>query len=239
MTKCPLCNFTFGERAQFLQHILENHDKTHFYLNQLVHKDGNCHFCGEKIAQADSISHVTSCHADKALLQISKKPLYKPKSHQEKLSPFISQLVNNKQPQKTQQQSPGQKRKERKPQMKEEIATPINEEEEENDEYVRFIASSIAASGLDIESVEIGPIKPVKVDEPKGEKPNSIQVNEEFWNSLDKIDAAMQMDGQIEYDEDNESIVCKKCGKSFSTLSRLFQHYWESHKDMLSKFTTL
>ena len=228
LINCPLCSFCCSTNREFLMHILDRHDPDRFYLRLFFDKQGKCKYCEAKVTNQEKLNHIIGCQVERALSYISKKPNFKGKDHKSKLSPFINSLLqgrNQKSKQKPQEQE----------QSKE--TTQVNTfEEEEDNTYIRFIASTIHADGLDVGEVEIGPISRVDEEDSKpAVSPNTTLIDKNFWDKLDKIDTAMKMNDFISIDDEGE-LFCKQCHMSFHTTARLLQHYWDNHQRLLDKF---
>ncbi|EAX98636.1 Zinc finger, C2H2 type family protein [Trichomonas vaginalis G3] len=227
---CPLCDFTFQTNSQFLKHILEAHDKDHFYFNNLIAGFNTCKECGTKLStKQETISHISTCKTDKTLYFISKKANKRAKKHVELLGPFCLKLSQQNKPQN---QKKGYKNDQRQNQQ-ENIDDLV--EDEENEEYIRFIGDTIATNGLDVGKADVGPIAPVTAETKETLDPNSVALDDEFWKQLDKIDSAMRMQNKIDIDEDGNP-TCTLCKQTFHSLARLLQHYWTTHKGMLSEY---
>lgn len=227
---CPLCDFTYQSPAQLLRHILEVHDLNHFYLSQMCAGYNTCKECGTKLQNLqETIMHLSTCQTEKFLFQIAKKPNKRAKGHQQLLAAVCQKLAQ----QLKHKNSKSQNFKNDRSKKQENIEDFV--EDEENEEYIRFIGDTIAANGLDVGTVDVGPIAPVD-DEPKESlDPDSVALDDEFWKQLDKIDSVMRMREKIQIDDDGNS-VCTVCKETFHSMSRLLQHYWEHHKDMLSEY---
>lgn len=107
-----------------------------------------------------------------------------------------------------------------------------DQDQEENDEYIRFIASTLKTEGLEVDDVEVGEINPVSEPEPVVVE-GAIPVDSEFWMKLDSLDATLRTKGFIALDEDGERQMCTLCSKSFSTMTSLLRHIWDNHQDYL------
>ena len=111
----------------------------------------------------------------------------------------------------------------------------LTDDDDQDDDYCDFISSSINSNGIGIEKAEISPISPLELNKVKeNPKYNEVVVDANFWRQIDMIEALMRGTNKIVFDE--SKCFCKMCNKECKSYSRLLQHCFEFHKNLLDSF---
>ena len=107
------------------------------------------------------------------------------------------------------------------------VPIPLNEGEEEDDDYIAFIADGIHTKGIQLhETVVVSKIeKSNQNDETENDEEG---IGESFWNELNSLNTKLLSKGAVT--ETNGDCFCNLCNKKCKSLIKLMEHIWSIHR---------
>lgn len=214
--QCPLCNekkFTYYSECIF--HIIMAHNYQSS-IKKSITNDSQCKHCKKLLSNDNEIivQHMYDYHRDKFFETIL-DGIMKKNARFSKLKNYLNKVLPIKEEPRIIRRQIDEKKIE-------------NYNEEEDEDYVNFIASSIHTNGLSSnDEVQIQNVQPISNSNPQT-KAEAIDHN--FWVKLNNITERLSNSGQIETNENN--YFCYICNKSFDSHVKLLSHCWNKHQNL-------
>lgn len=214
--QCPICNekkFTFYSECIF--HIIMAHSYQSC-IKKSIDSESKCKHCKKLLSNDNEIivQHMYDYHRDKFFETIL-DGIMKKNARFNKLKNYLNKVLPVKEEPRIIRRQIDEKKIE-------------NYNEEEDEDYVNFIASSIHTNGLSSnDTVRIQNVQPISNS---NQQTKAEIIDHNFWVKLNNITERLSNSGQIETNENN--YFCYICNKSFDSHVKLLSHCWNKHQNL-------
>lgn len=211
--QCPLCNEKkFKYHSECVFHIIKTHNCQGMIQKNIV---GNCQckHCGKLLTNDDEFiaQHMYDYHREEFFASFTDGPVRK-NDRYKKLKNYFRKVLTIKEEPRI---------------IRKVIQSQYNIDEEEDEDQVNFIASSIHLNGLSShDEVKIQNVKPI--ENPISQSKTEI-IDHNFWVKLNNITERLSNSGQIQTNENH--YYCYICKKGFDSHVRLLSHCWNKHQN--------